>query len=103
MNHIPDPHSISLKPLEARFATATKWIQTVGLSEMASYTQDGTAETPVFPWSLRFSPGGAYSFPDTVSNGYTDFRDDLATIAEGTVLYNVYAMDQPAELGGTET
>ncbi len=30
-NHIPNPHSISLKPLEARFATQTKWIQTVGL------------------------------------------------------------------------
>lgn len=102
VNHIPDPTSIALKPLEARFATATDWIQAVGLSEMASYAQDGSAETPVFPFSLRFSPGGAYSFPDTVSNGYTDFRDDLKTIQSGTVLYNVYAMDAPAELGGTE-
>ena len=41
VNHIPDPHSIALLPLEARFATATNYIQTVGLSEMASYTQDG--------------------------------------------------------------
>lgn len=102
VNHIPDIKSIALKPLEARFATATDWIQAVGLSEMASYAQDGSAETPVFPFSLRLSPGGAYSFPDTVSNGYTDFRDDLKTIQSGTVLYNVYAMDAPAELGGTE-
>jgi len=102
VNHIPDPKSIALKPLEARFATATDWIQTVGLSEMASYTQSGQAETPVFPFSLRFSPGGDYSFPSTVSNGYTDFRDDLKTIKSGTVLYNVFAMDAPAELGGTE-
>jgi hypothetical protein len=25
-NHIPDPQSLALKPLEARFATATSWI-----------------------------------------------------------------------------
>ena len=36
-NHIPDVTSATLKPLEARFATATDWIQTVGLSEMASF------------------------------------------------------------------
>ena len=69
---------------------------------MASYTQAGKAETPVFPFSLRFAPGGKYDFPDTVANGYTDFRDDLATIRQGTVLYEVYAMDKPAELGGSE-
>jgi hypothetical protein len=103
VNHIPDPKSIALKPLEARFATATDWIQTVGLSEMASVKQDGTAETPFFPWSLRFAPSGKYSFPSTVSNGYTDFRTDLATIESGSVLYDVYAMDQPSELGGKET
>ena len=28
---------------------------------------------------------------------------DLATIKSGTVLYTVYAMDNPKELGGTET
>lgn len=38
-NHIPNPNSLALKPLEARFATQTQWIQTVGLSEMASMTQ----------------------------------------------------------------
>mmetsp|Transcript_5 Transcript_5/g.12 ORF Transcript_5/g.12 Transcript_5/m.12 type:complete len:93 (-) Transcript_5:448-726(-) len=53
-NHIPDATSIALKPLESRFSTATKWIQTVGLSDMASITQDGTQESPNFPWLLRF-------------------------------------------------
>ena len=38
VNHIPEPTSLALKPLKARFATATSWIQTVGLSEMASMT-----------------------------------------------------------------
>lgn len=102
-NHIPDPKSIALLPLEARFATATNYIQTVALSEMASYTQDGTQESEVnFPWSLRFAPSGQYNFPSTVAEGYTNFLDDLSTITEGSVLYDVYAMDKPTELGGTQ-
>ena len=103
VNHIPNPQSISLVPLEVRFATATNYIQTVGLSEMASYTQDGQKESSVnFPWSLRFVPSGQYSFPSTVADGYTNFLDDLATITSGSVLYDVYATDKPTELGGTE-
>ena len=48
-------------------------------------------------------PGGAYNFSDFVTPGMKgDFRDQLATIAVGTVLYDVYATDQPIELGGTE-
>ena len=103
VNHIPDPRSIALLPLQARFATATNFIQTVGLSEMASYTQDGQKESEVvFPWSLRFVPGGEYNFPSTVADGYTNFLDDLSSITADSVLYEVYAMDKPTELGGTE-
>ena len=28
---------------------------------------------------------------------------DLATIRSGSILYDIYAMDQPAELGGVES
>jgi hypothetical protein len=80
VNHIPKPIDWKLAPLEARFATASSWIQTVGLSEMASKTQDGKSETPVFPWSLRFVANQALKFPSTVANGYKDFMMDLATI-----------------------
>ena len=69
---------------------------------MASFTQDGKAETPVFPWSLHFVPNVYLDFPATVEAGYTDFRDDLKTITEGTKLYDVYATDLPTELGGTK-
>jgi len=37
-NHVDAPTSLALKYLSARFATETDWIQTVGLSEMATYT-----------------------------------------------------------------
>lgn len=103
-NHIPHPESLALKPLEVRFATATDWIQTVGLSEMASYTQDGHKEaSPVFPWKLRFEVSGEYKFASTVDEGYTDFREDLMSITEGSTLYYIHAWDKPEELGGTET
>ena len=86
--------TLALKPLEARFATATDWIQTVGLSEMASTDQSGKKEnTSVFPWSLRFEPTGEFEFPNTVAEGYTSWFDDLASIPSGSVLYNIYATD----------
>ena len=34
-NHIPTPHNPLLLPVVARFATATNYVQTVGLSEMS--------------------------------------------------------------------
>ena len=102
-NHIPDVKSAALKPLESRFATATDWIQTVGLSEMASWDQNGKAEAkPVFPWKLHMVPNAEFEFASTVAEGYTDFRDDLMTISEGSTLWDVYAWDNPEELGGTE-
>ena len=38
-----------------------------------------------------------------MAEGYTDFMTDLESIPSGSVLYSVYAMDQPEELGGKET
>lgn len=100
-NHIPDPKSKTLIPLELRFKTATDYIQTVGLSDMAAYAQDGTAESPVvFPWNLRFEPSGDYMFPETTYD--QKFEEYLQTIPEDALLFNIYAMDQPEELGGTE-
>ena len=69
--HIPDAKSVTLKPLEAHFATATDYITSMGLSDMAKYTQDGTEETPLFPWNLRFAPTGQIMFPDTKAEGAT--------------------------------
>jgi len=71
---------------------------------MASIKQDGTAEqATVFPWKLRFAPTGKLKFADTVADGYKDFMADLATIPVGSTLYDIYAMHQPAELGGIES
>jgi hypothetical protein len=52
-----------------------------------------------YPYSLRFHPTGKIAFPDAYHGTFTD---DFATIASGTTLYEIYAMDKPVELGGKE-
>ena len=70
---------------------------------MASYDQAGSAATSInMPWKLRFEATGDFKFPATKDAGYTDFREDLASIPSGSTLWNIYAMDKPQELGGTE-
>lgn len=55
-NHI-SPASGPLVALGAKFATYTSFIQYVGLSDMAMYSETGASNPqPVFPWSLRFAP-----------------------------------------------
>lgn len=78
-NHIPAITSFSLKPVAAKFATVTPWIQTVGLSNWANYDQNGKAiSAPVFPFSLRFHPTGKVEFSDDYDGTY--FLDHLKTI-----------------------
>ena len=100
-NHIPDVTTAALIPLELRFKTATEWIQTVGLSEMAQFDQAGAEEaSPVFPWKLRFEPTGEWNMPaDTYDQTFEQY---LVTIPSGSKLFSIYAMDQPVELGGKD-
>ena len=49
---------------------------------------------------LRFKPSGEVSFPDEYVN---DWLEDLMSVPVGTVLYTIWAMDKPEELGGVET
>lgn len=102
-NHVPDPVSPTgaLNYANARFKGATSYTQTVGLSDMASADQTGAVETtPNFPFRLRFQPTGEF---ETSSDTYERFEEYLPTIPAGSVLFDIYALDQPTELGGTET
>ena len=100
---IPDAQSVFLKPLEAHFDTATHYITEMGMSNFASIDQKGTQVTPVFPRMIRFKPTGQFHFPATKADGYTDWMQDIASIPSGSVLYDIYALDQPEEMGGVET
>lgn len=99
-NHIPPATGAALELLGKKFATATPYIQQVGLSDWGEVGQDGLPENDAkFPYKLRLQPTGNIIFNDTYHGLFTD---DLASIPEGSVLYKVFAWDQPSELGGTE-
>lgn len=55
----------------------------------------------MFPFSLRFHPTGKVSTPDDYAGH--DLWVDLMAVPNGSTLYEVWAMDKPAELGGVET
>jgi len=99
-NHIAAAFSPALVALSVKFSSATKYISSVALSDWSFYGEDGEAvASPVFPYMLRFRPTGEISFPDSYHGLFTD---DLVSIPKGSTLYEVWAMDQPAEVGGKE-
>lgn len=70
-NHIPAVTGNGLLPLASKFSTVTNFIQTVGLSDFAQYSQSGyKVQKPVFPFQLRFHPTGEISFSDEYSGTY---------------------------------
>lgn len=98
-NHIPRI-GLAAFALAAKFATATRNIRQVGISDWGRYGDDGVeVDTPRFPYRLRFHPTGEISFSDDYVRPTTE---DLKTISAGTTLYQVFALDNPAEQGGTE-
>lgn len=86
----------------AKLATGAPHIDMTGLSDFALMGEDGRgvpAGQVNFPFKLVFRPTGEFSFPD---NYHGPLHQDLATIPKGSVLWNVYAWDQPQQLGGQE-
>jgi len=59
VNHIGAAEGVALKALAAKFSTATKYIQEVGLTNYADTDESGNKladEDVVVPFSLRFEP-----------------------------------------------
>lgn len=95
-NHIPAAEGLALKALACKFAQATKYVQTIGLKDLASWTEKGEDRTKdmSFPFKLVFKPGDAVKnmFSDDFEEKYTV---QLKKIPAGTVIYDVYAVDAP--------
>ena len=67
---------------------------------IGAHLQDGTAvEHPIFPFKLRFHPAGKIQFPNKYRQPLTDL---FASIEEGTVLYEIFALNKPEQLNGME-
>jgi len=98
-NHV-GPGGLDLVPLEIKFSEATNYVAEVALSDFARYGQSGVSvKNPKFPFMLRFHPTGELMFSDEYVRPFTE---DLTSIPKGSVLYEVYALDEPEELGGSE-
>lgn len=103
---IARPEGTKLLALGAKFATATDYIQEVGLSEMASIDEAGTTESDVvYPYKLRFQPASDVHslFPTDAPSDPMAYVDQLQTVPENSTLYEVYALDKPTQLGGKES
>ena len=93
--HIPSPGGgIGVR----KFARQTRYITEVGLSDFARYDKAGNEATSLkMPYKLRLNP--TLAFPDTYEG---DVNAQLETIPAGSVLWKVYAYNEPEALGGTE-
>jgi len=99
-NHIGPAEGRDLIPLEIKFSKATNYISEVGLSNWGQYGESGTpVADPKFPFMLRFHPTGEFMFSEDYVRPFTE---DLTSIPAGSTLYEVWALDNPAGLGGVE-
>ena len=100
-NHVLPVMTPDAIPGGIAFKTSTEYIHNMGLSNFASFDEEGEAEKDVvFPWRIRFGQTGEFHSPsDTYDRPYTTY---LREIPAGSHLFNIYAMDVPPELGGTE-
>lgn len=92
---IPDDSAMAEKALAAKFSSATSWVSSLGVKDMAIYDEAGNYyENPIYPYKVIFRPTDAVKnlFPDDYTE---DFKEQLKTIPAGTVIYDVYAIDEP--------
>lgn len=88
--------------VSAAIRPQTNFVASLGNSDMALYSQEGVkVAEPNFPYSIRYQPNPELSYADPE---YTmTVFERMSAIPTGTVLYEVWAMDAPSTLGGTET
>jgi len=99
-NHVaPDSALIAL----GKFQQASGCVDSVGLSDACTYTQDGEkVDDPQFPFELWFEPTGAVSFEDKRKENF-QLLAELAGIPDGSELFTVHAFMSPADkLAGKE-
>lgn len=97
-NHIPSATGLQFKALGLKFSTATSYIQTVGLRDIAAITEKGDlVPKPIYPFELIFKP--AEELRNKYTDEYsTDYMDQLKSVPKGTLLYSVYAISKPTRI-----
>jgi len=111
-HHVGPATSTSVKALVYKFSGATKYVESVGLSNCAKYDEAGKETEKEkegnFPFELRFEPHEdvhkKYDWATLpVSEDFLSSIFQLEGMPANTNLYKVFAWDAPKELGGIET
>ena len=100
-NVIPDVSGGATDLLAQKFCSTGHCITKVGLSDMASYDQEGTnyAE-PVFPFKIAFEPADVH-FQEAKPDSMEAFMSQFDSIEVGTTVYTLRAYSSPDDTEGT--
>jgi hypothetical protein len=90
-NVIPEPTGAALKVLETTiFNRASHCATHLSLKQWSQIDQNGNTANPSWPEQIFFVPADVH-FDTTTGHG--DFRDDLASIAVGSKIWDVYVSE----------
>lgn len=91
-SHLTERCSMVFWPVLSTFRQYSKYPAQTGLSDFATFAQDGTRSTnPQFPWALLLRPALSQQAVDDSQNMLQQF----AAIPPGTNLYHIYACSSP--------
>ena len=105
--HVGPGETLATKLLLKKFATFSDLIQEIGLSDWAQHDQHGNEHpNPQFPYELVFKPNESvknlFSSAEP-KNYYMQYILDLGYVPANSNIYDVYAWDKPAQIGGKLT
>jgi len=95
-NIVAEEKSLGPKLINLIFRRVSKFPRKLYLQGFGQVDQKGNQETnPIYPYRLFLVPNPDLQFPESPPH---DFRNDLATIPSGTLLFSVYAVN-PQQIG----
>lgn len=98
-NVVPVVNQVGPKLTNFIFKRVSKYPTRLSLEDLSETDQQGQPQpSPRYPAQVFLVANPAVQFPDKPPH---DFRDDLATIAPGTQLFSVYAIDERTAAAGS--
>ena len=101
--HVDLPtNECNLMTSHAKLATVSRHIGNMSVKGLSDYDQYGNKEeNPKWPFKMRLKPHDPCGFPDQWHGPFTDTLTS-GCIPSGTLLFSVFAHDEPEGLGGRE-
>jgi len=93
-------NSCARETIGKHLAGVTDHLGATSVMDMADYDESGKKEEePNWPYQIDFEPYDVYGWSDEYQN---DMQDQIGVIPANTVMFKVWAYDEPPELGGEE-